>query len=129
MAMKGAIRVAFDDVFGQGALLLANRTARLPFHDELPSEKDLPFLKLVASHVESALHNAVLARDAELALLHASPALVFAVAVHRVAGDLKHATDIMNNAFSFGNHQGVDQKAREYVAGKIGDFVRARAKG
>lgn len=48
---------------------------------------------------------------------------------HRVVGDLKHATDIMQNAFSFGNHQGVDLKAREYVAGKIGEFVRARAKG
>jgi signal transduction histidine kinase len=46
-----------------GALLLANRTQKLPFHDELPSERDVPFLQLVASHVESALHNAVLARE------------------------------------------------------------------
>ncbi|MBM3514619.1 MAG: DegT/DnrJ/EryC1/StrS family aminotransferase, partial [Alphaproteobacteria bacterium] len=46
---------------------------------------------------------------------------------HRVVGDLKHATDVMLNAFSFGNHQDVNQPARDYIAGKVAEFVRTRA--
>jgi CDP-6-deoxy-D-xylo-4-hexulose-3-dehydrase len=46
---------------------------------------------------------------------------------HRVVGDLAHATDVMDNAFSFGNHQGVDVRAREHVAAAFTGFVRARA--
>lgn len=46
---------------------------------------------------------------------------------HRVVGDLRHATDVMVNAFSFGNHQTVDEKARSYIADKIAGFVRSRS--
>ena len=48
---------------------------------------------------------------------------------HRVVGDLKHATDVMVNAFSFGNHQDVDGRAQSYIAGAIADFVRTRSRG
>lgn len=46
---------------------------------------------------------------------------------HRVVGSLAHADDVMANAFSFGNHQAIDDAARTYVVGKIREFVRARA--
>jgi CDP-6-deoxy-D-xylo-4-hexulose-3-dehydrase len=44
---------------------------------------------------------------------------------HRVVGDLRHSTDIMNRGFSFGNHQAVDAHARAYVTSKIGEFMRS----
>jgi CDP-6-deoxy-D-xylo-4-hexulose-3-dehydrase len=45
---------------------------------------------------------------------------------HRVVGDLPNASHIMKNGFTFGNHQGVDEAAREYVAGVLQDFVAER---
>lgn len=45
---------------------------------------------------------------------------------HRVHGDLKHASDVMDHAFSFGNHQAVDAKARSYVVENIRRFIRQR---
>lgn len=43
---------------------------------------------------------------------------------HRVSGDLKNASMIMDTAFSFGNHQAVDDAARAYVVDAVADFVR-----
>lgn len=41
---------------------------------------------------------------------------------HRVSGDLKHSSNIMDNGFSFGNHQAVGSDGRAYVVGKIDEF-------
>ena len=46
---------------------------------------------------------------------------------HRVVGDLRHANNIMDRAFSFGNHQAIGPAERGYVTGVIDDFMRARA--
>ena len=46
---------------------------------------------------------------------------------HRVVGDLRHANNIMDRAFSFGNHQAIGPAERDYVTGVIDDFMRARA--
>jgi CDP-4-dehydro-6-deoxyglucose reductase, E1 len=45
---------------------------------------------------------------------------------HRVHGDLKHASSIMDRAFSFGNHQAIDSKARAYVVDQFRSFMRER---
>jgi CDP-6-deoxy-D-xylo-4-hexulose-3-dehydrase len=45
---------------------------------------------------------------------------------HRVSGDLKHSSNIMDNGFSFGNHQAVGAEGRAYVAGKIEEFLNKR---
>jgi CDP-6-deoxy-D-xylo-4-hexulose-3-dehydrase len=42
---------------------------------------------------------------------------------HRVAGDLQNSTRIMRQGFSVGNHQAIDKAARDYVTGKIGEFM------
>ena len=43
---------------------------------------------------------------------------------HRVVGDLTHSSNIMDNGFSFGNHQALDATARDYVSGKIAEFLK-----
>ncbi|MHB1585973.1 MAG: DegT/DnrJ/EryC1/StrS family aminotransferase [Acidiferrobacteraceae bacterium] len=43
---------------------------------------------------------------------------------HRTVGDLAWSTRVMNRGFSFGNHQFIDHAAREYVSGKIREFMR-----
>ena len=43
---------------------------------------------------------------------------------HRVVGDLTHSSNIMNNGFSFGNHQALGPSAREYVTEKIEQFIK-----
>ena len=45
---------------------------------------------------------------------------------HRVVGDLQHATRVMHHAFSFGNHQAIDEGARDYVAEQFRGFFRSR---
>lgn len=45
---------------------------------------------------------------------------------HRVHGDLKHASEVMDCAFSFGNHQAIDANARAYVADNIRGFLAKR---
>ena len=45
---------------------------------------------------------------------------------HRVHGSLTNATDVMEHAFSFGNHQAIDAKARNYVVDTIRQFLRQR---
>jgi CDP-6-deoxy-D-xylo-4-hexulose-3-dehydrase len=45
---------------------------------------------------------------------------------HRVVGDLRNGTRVMTNAFSFGNHQGIDERARSYVVDQIRSFMRDR---
>lgn len=45
---------------------------------------------------------------------------------HRVVGDLPHAGHVMRNAFSFGNHQAIDQAALDYVADALLGFFKAR---
>jgi CDP-6-deoxy-D-xylo-4-hexulose-3-dehydrase len=42
---------------------------------------------------------------------------------HRVVGPLNHATRVMNAGFSFGNHQSVDAAARDYIVGRIDEFM------
>ena len=46
---------------------------------------------------------------------------------HRVVGDLRHATAVMRDGFTWGNHQGVDARARKYVADTLREFVARRA--
>jgi CDP-6-deoxy-D-xylo-4-hexulose-3-dehydrase len=45
---------------------------------------------------------------------------------HRTVGDLRHADGVMTRAFSFGNHQAIDEGARSYVAERIRAFLAAR---
>jgi CDP-6-deoxy-D-xylo-4-hexulose-3-dehydrase len=45
---------------------------------------------------------------------------------HRVVGELPHSSHIMKNGFTFGNHQGIDEAAREYVASVLHDFAAER---
>lgn len=45
---------------------------------------------------------------------------------HRISGDLKNATKIMRYGFAFGNHQGIDEKKREYVVGVFRSFIKYR---
>jgi CDP-6-deoxy-D-xylo-4-hexulose-3-dehydrase len=46
---------------------------------------------------------------------------------HRVVGDLRHASAIMKDGFTWGNHQHVDARARRYVADALRDFVAKRS--
>lgn len=43
---------------------------------------------------------------------------------HRTVGDLSWSTRVMSRGFSFGNHHFIDQAARDYVSGKIREFMR-----
>jgi CDP-4-dehydro-6-deoxyglucose reductase, E1 len=45
---------------------------------------------------------------------------------HRVHGDLRYASEVMDRGFSFGNHQAIDTKARSYVVDNIRRFLRQR---
>lgn len=45
---------------------------------------------------------------------------------HRVVGDLANSRHVMRNGFTFGNHQGVDERAREYVACVLRGFLAER---
>ena len=45
---------------------------------------------------------------------------------HRVVGDLRHANNIMDRAFSFGNHQAIGPAERDYVTSTIYNFMRGR---
>jgi len=42
---------------------------------------------------------------------------------HRVAGDLAHSTRVMHRGFSIGNHQAVNEAARQYVSAQIAEFL------
>ena len=43
---------------------------------------------------------------------------------HRKHGDLKNSKMIMNGSFYFGNHAGIMEPQREYIADKIDEFMR-----
>ncbi|HVA12776.1 MAG TPA: aminotransferase class I/II-fold pyridoxal phosphate-dependent enzyme [Stellaceae bacterium] len=45
---------------------------------------------------------------------------------HRVEGDLKHASAVMDRSFSFGIHQDVDVAARDYIAAQFRAFLKSR---
>jgi|SRR6185312_2292881 len=45
---------------------------------------------------------------------------------HRVVGDLRHASAVMDRGFSFGIHQAVDDGARDYVAEQFRGFLKTR---
>jgi len=45
---------------------------------------------------------------------------------HRVAGPLPHAHHVMSAGFTYGNHQGVDTRARRYAADTVHEFMSAR---
>jgi CDP-6-deoxy-D-xylo-4-hexulose-3-dehydrase len=46
---------------------------------------------------------------------------------HRVAGDLAVSNRVMKRGMSFGNHQAIDDRARDYVSGQIEAFMRSRS--
>jgi dTDP-4-amino-4,6-dideoxygalactose transaminase len=45
---------------------------------------------------------------------------------HRVVGELPNANDIMKNGFTFGNHQHVSPKARDYITTSLNAFVESK---
>ncbi len=45
---------------------------------------------------------------------------------HRAVGEMAHADAVMNRAFSFGNHQAIDDGARRYVVEQIEGFLKGR---
>ena len=47
--------------------------------------------------------------------------------VRRTVGDLQNADVVMENGFSFGNHQHIDAAARQYVVDKIAQFMGTQA--
>jgi CDP-6-deoxy-D-xylo-4-hexulose-3-dehydrase len=44
---------------------------------------------------------------------------------HRIVGDLANSNHIMENGFSFGNHQAIGQEARSYVNSNIDRFLKS----
>ena len=42
---------------------------------------------------------------------------------HRVQGDLSHSTNVMRNAFSFGNHHAIEEASREYIVQQFEDYL------
>ena len=48
---------------------------------------------------------------------------------HRKSGNLPHSTQVMRGGISFGNHQGVEAEAREYVADMVEGFMAERSLG
>ncbi|MED6310346.1 MAG: DegT/DnrJ/EryC1/StrS family aminotransferase, partial [Pseudomonadota bacterium] len=42
---------------------------------------------------------------------------------HRTQGDLTHASAVMERGFSFGNHQDIDNAARDHILGAIEMFL------
>jgi len=42
---------------------------------------------------------------------------------HRTVGDLRHASRVMSNGFSFGNHQDINTDAREYIVDRVDAFM------
>ncbi len=47
---------------------------------------------------------------------------------HRISGTLDNSRMIMRNSFFFGNHAGIREEEREYIANSIIDFVSASSK-
>jgi CDP-6-deoxy-D-xylo-4-hexulose-3-dehydrase len=47
---------------------------------------------------------------------------------HRISGTLPNSRMIMRNSFFFGNHTGIGEEEREYVAESITDFLNAESK-
>ena len=45
---------------------------------------------------------------------------------HRVVGDLKESNLIMSNGFTFGNHQGVNEAARDYILEIMTKFLKGK---
>jgi CDP-6-deoxy-D-xylo-4-hexulose-3-dehydrase len=45
---------------------------------------------------------------------------------HRVVGDLPRSSHVMTGGFTFGNHQAIDENARQYVADAMKDFLAER---
>jgi CDP-6-deoxy-D-xylo-4-hexulose-3-dehydrase len=48
---------------------------------------------------------------------------------HRVVGGLENASRVMKGGVTFGNHQAVDAAARDYVTGKVAEFMRGKGLG
>jgi len=47
---------------------------------------------------------------------------------HKISGNLKNSTEIMENAFLIGNHQNVDETLRKYVSEIIIRFLKSKLK-
>ena len=47
---------------------------------------------------------------------------------HKISGNLKNSTEIMENAFLIGNHQNVDETLRKYVSEIIIKFLKSKLK-
>jgi CDP-6-deoxy-D-xylo-4-hexulose-3-dehydrase len=47
---------------------------------------------------------------------------------HRISGTLPNSRMIMRNSFFFGNHTGIGEEEREYIAESIIDFMSASSK-
>lgn len=45
---------------------------------------------------------------------------------HRVSGDLRHAKHVMTHAFSWGNHQSLDDRARDYIWQTLQSFLKLK---
>jgi CDP-6-deoxy-D-xylo-4-hexulose-3-dehydrase len=48
--------------------------------------------------------------------------------LHRISGTLDNSRMIMRNSFFFGNHTGIGEEEREYIADSIIDFVKDSSK-
>jgi CDP-6-deoxy-D-xylo-4-hexulose-3-dehydrase len=47
---------------------------------------------------------------------------------HKISGNLKNSTEIMENAFLIGIHQNVDESKRKYVSEIIIKFLKSKIK-
>ncbi len=47
---------------------------------------------------------------------------------HRISGSLENSRMIMRNSFFFGNHVGIQDEEREYIAEAITDFLKSSSK-
>lgn len=104
------------------------------FQDETPKGKSSWFGFAVKVRANAPFKTAELTAALEKAHIETRPIICGNIArqpamklyEHRVHGDLKHASEIMERGFSFGNHQAIDAKARSYVVDQIRAFLRER---
>src|SRR5436853_7873979 len=47
---------------------------------------------------------------------------------YRVVGDLNNSRMIMRNSFFFGNHQGIGEEEREFIADRISAYIDSVSK-
>lgn len=104
------------------------------FQEETPKGFHTWFGFSVTVRPEAPFKTAELAAALEAAHIETRPIICGNIArqpamklfPHRVHGDLKHASAVMDRSFSFGIHQDVDGTARDYITAQFRAFLKSR---